>query len=77
LKLKQLIQVSQNYQDLKKFEIQAPSLLLNIREIILKIVLNMKKIQKLINPEYLAEIKNQDTKLNRPKCEYFFEMQCG
>lgn len=37
----------------------------------------MKKIQKLINPEYLAEVKNQDTKLNRPKSEYFFEMQCG
>jgi hypothetical protein len=72
-----MIQVSENYQDLKKFEVQAPQLLLSIREIVLKIIISMKKLQNLKKPEYLSELKKQDHKKQRPQCEYFFEMECG
>jgi hypothetical protein len=74
LKLKQLIQVSENYQDLKKFEVQAPQLLLSIRELILKIIIGIKKIQKLKDPLYIEQVKVQN---KAPAAEYFFEMECG
>ena len=60
-KLKQLVTISEEYKDLRKFEQIGPSLLVSIREIVLKIVIAIKKIYGLKNPLYLQELKKEET----------------
>ena len=67
--------MSENYTDIKKFEAQAPQLMCSIRETTLKIVLKIRHLFKLKNPEYLSLIKQLDSKV--PRCHYWFEQQLG
>jgi hypothetical protein len=55
--LKQLIQVSENYTDLKKFESVGPNLMLNVRELTLKIIIKVKQLFKYKNSEYLTHLR--------------------
>lgn len=73
--IEKLLAISENYKDIKKFEAQCPTILLNLREITLKIILKLKHLYKFKNEEYLQLIKKEHKQV--PQVNFFFEMQCG